>query len=93
MVIGTATIRIYSPWVHSLKEKRMIVKSICAKVHNKFNVSISEIEEQDVHQFIVLGFASVAGDSAHADSIIDHVLNFVESNVEGDIVSVERELI
>jgi uncharacterized protein YlxP (DUF503 family) len=93
MVIGTAVIKIHLPWVHSLKEKRMVVKSICAKVHNQFNVSIAEIDEQDIHQIVVLGFATVAGDHAQADSIIDNVINFIESNNEGETVSVEREII
>jgi len=93
MVIGTIKIKIHSPWVHSLKEKRMIVKSIIAKVRNKFNVSIAEVEEQDIHQMIVLAFACVAGDTAHADSISDNVLNFIESNTEGNIVNIEREII
>lgn len=93
MVIGVIKIKIHTTWVHSLKEKRMVVKSICAKVRNKFNVSIAEIEEQDKHQIIVLGFATVAGDNAHADSIIDHVLNFIESNTEGEILQIEREII
>lgn len=93
MFVGTLKIKIRSPWVHSLKEKRMVVKSICAKVHNKFNVSIAETEEQDVHQIAVLGIAFVVGDSALADSISDHVLNFIESNIEGEIIDIEREII
>lgn len=93
MVIGVAKIRIRTPWVHSLKEKRMVVKSICAKVANKYNVSIAEIEEQDIHQITVLGIASIAGDAGHADSSLDHVINFIESNTEGEIVTIEREII
>ncbi len=93
MVIGTAKVTIHAPWVHSLKEKRMIVKSLCAKVRNKFNVSIAEVEEQDIHQIAVLGFACVAGDRAMADSVIDNVLNFMEESTEGQITNVERELI
>lgn len=92
MVIDVVKIKIYSPWVHSLKEKRMVVKSICAKVRNKYNVSIAEVEEQDVHQIAVLCFACVAGDAAHADSISDHVIIFIESNIEGDIINIEREI-
>ncbi|MEN6461259.1 MAG: DUF503 domain-containing protein [Syntrophomonas sp.] len=91
MVIGAAKIIIYAPWAHSLKEKRMVVKSICAKVSNKFNVSIAEVDKQDVHQSIVLGFAFVAGETSLADSIMDNVLNFIESNTEGEIISIERE--
>lgn len=93
MVIGVVKIRLYTPWVHSLKEKRMVVKSICAKVRNKFNVSVAEIEEQDIHQITVLGLACIAGEAAHADSTIDHILNFIESNTEGEIVKIEREII
>lgn len=93
MIIGILKIKIYIPWAHSLKEKRMVVKSLCAKVGNKFNVSIAEVEEQDTHQTIVLGVACVAGSAALADSICDNVLNFIESNTEGDIVNIERELI
>ena len=64
MVVGTVRIKIYAPWVHSLKEKRMVVKSLCAKVKNKFNVSIAEVEDQDLHQSIVLGIACITSSSA-----------------------------
>ena len=37
--------RLRAPWVHSLKEKRMIVKSLVAKLRNRFNVSAAEIDE------------------------------------------------
>ena len=93
MVIGAITIKIHISWSHSLKEKRMVVKSICAKVHNKFNVSIAEIDEQDLHQIIVLGISYVTTDKAQADSIADHVINFIESSTEGSIVSIDREII
>ncbi|MGB5824044.1 MAG: DUF503 domain-containing protein [Proteocatella sp.] len=93
MIIAIGTVKIHTPWVHSLKEKRMVVKSICAKVRNKFNVSIAEIDEQDIHQITVLGFAGIAGDKAQGDSIIDNVINFIESSTEGAIISIERDLL
>lgn len=40
--------------VHSLKEKRMIVKSLCEKLRNKFHVSVIESDEQDIHQTVIL---------------------------------------
>lgn len=93
MMIGTMTISIHTPWVHSLKEKRMVVKSLCAKIHNKFNVSVAEVAEQDIHQTVVLGIACVAGNTALADSILEHVLQFTEGNTEGEVFKVERELL
>lgn len=68
MIVGVATIKLYAPWVHSLKEKRMVVKSLLAKARNKFNVSIAEVAEQDMHQTIVLGLACVSGTVSHVDS-------------------------
>lgn len=91
MVVGTLKIKIYVPWVQSLKEKRMVVKSLCAKVKNKFNVAIAEIEAQDIHKSIVIGLACVTNDKAHADQILDNVIKFIEANTEGEIVRIERE--
>ncbi len=93
MIIGALKIKIRTPWVHSLKEKRMVVKSLCAKVSNKYNASIAEVEEQDIHQITVLGIACVAGDVSHADSILDNIINFIEGNTEGEIISTERDII
>jgi len=93
MIIGTMKITLYASWVHSLKEKRMVVKSICGKTAAKFNIAISEVEDQDTHQTIVIGLACVTNDVAHCDSILDHVLHFIEDNTEAEIVSVEREMV
>ena len=41
-------IKLYAPWVHSLKEKRMVVKSLLGKIRNRYQVSAAETGEQDV---------------------------------------------
>ncbi|WP_206459225.1 DUF503 domain-containing protein [Anaerovorax sp. IOR16] len=92
MIIGVASVKIYVPWVHSLKEKRMVVKSIIFKVQNKFNISISEIDAQDIHQTIVLGIACVTNTTKFADSIIDGVITFIEDHTEGEILDIYREI-
>ncbi|WMJ83765.1 DUF503 domain-containing protein [Oscillospiraceae bacterium LTW-04] len=92
MIIGVATIKLYVPWAYSLKEKRMVVKSIVSKVQNKFNVSISEIDAQDIHQTIILGIAYVTGDTRLADSMIDTVITFIEHHTEAEILDICREI-
>lgn len=92
MRITAVTVRLYAPWVHSLKEKRMEVKSLTARIRNKFNVSVAETGEQDIHQTIVIGVAAIAADSAQCDRIADTVLAFIEENTEAEITSVERVL-
>lgn len=93
MIIGTMSIELYAPWVHSLKEKRMVVKSIIAKVKNKFNVSIAEVDSQDIHQTIVIGIACVTTGTNHANSILDEVLNYIENNFETNIVNYTMEIL
>ncbi len=92
MRIAALKIRLYAPWVHSLKEKRMIVKSILAKIRNKFQVSAAEVEDQDVHQSVVIGVAAIVPHSAQADSMMDEIVRFVEQNTEAEIVAEEREI-
>lgn len=86
------TFRLYAPWVHSLKEKRMIVKSIIAKLQNKFHVSAAEVEEQDTHQIIVIGVATIIPDQGYADSLMDEISRFVEENCEAQILDEGREI-
>ena len=93
MITGTMKLILYAPWVHSLKEKRMVVKSLCGKAAAKFNIAVAEVEELDVHQTIVLGVACVTNEGAHCDSILDNVLRFVEKNTEAEVVRVEREML
>lgn len=86
------TFRLHAPWVHSLKEKRMIVKSIIAKLQNKFHVSAAEVEEQDTHQIIVIGVATIIPDQRYADSMMDEISHFVEENCEAEILDEGREI-
>ena len=85
-------IKIYAPWVHSLKEKRMIVKSILGKVKNKFNVSAAEVDAQDIHQTIVIGIAVIVAHQAQADSMEEEIIRFVEENTDGEILEIETEI-
>lgn len=92
MMVVVLKIRLYAPWVHSLKEKRMVVKSLVAKVRNQFHVSVAEVEQQDIHQTIVIGIASITAHNAQADSIIEEIIRFIEYNTEAEIIKIEREI-
>ena len=85
-------IKIYAPWVHSLKEKRMVVKSMLGKLKNKFNVSAAEVDAQDIHQTIVIGIASVIAHQAQADSMEEEIIRFVEENTDGEILEIDVEI-
>ena len=58
MVVCVLTVRLHAPWVHSLKEKRMELKSLLTRLRNTFNVSVAEVDEQDTHTVMVIGVAA-----------------------------------
>lgn len=93
MIIGTAKIYLYASWVHSLKEKRMIVKSLVDKVKHRYNISIAEIENQDMHQTVVLGIACVSNNTRHANSMIQNVVEYIEDNTQALVEKVEIEIL
>lgn len=93
MIVGVLKIKIYIPWAHSLKEKRIELKSICAKVKNNFNVSIAEVEDQDLHQIATIGIAIISNNTKHIDRRMDKIINYIESNTEGELIEIVREFL
>ena len=92
MIIAAMTFRLHAPWVHSLKEKRMIVQSLIVKLQNRFHVSAAEIDEQDIHQLIVIGTAAVVPHQAMADSLMDEISQFIEENTDAEVLDEIREI-
>ena len=90
IIVMKVTLR--SDWAHSLKEKRMVVKSIIAKLQNKFNISVGEIENQDIHNLITIGIASIALDAKVCDSTIEHIINYIEDITDAEIINIEQEI-
>lgn len=84
-------ITIRNSWVKSLKEKRMIVKSLIQKLKNKFNISVGEVDKQDNHKIMVIGISAVCGDVKIAHSTKEKILDFIENNIEGEIINIDEE--
>ena len=70
----------------------MIVKSLVAKLQNRFHVSAAEVDEQDTHQIIVIGVAAIVPHNAMADSLMDDISRFMEESTEAEILEEEREV-
>ncbi len=92
MKIAAMTFRLHAPWVHSLKEKRMVLRSLIAQLQNRFHVSAAEIGEQDIHQVLVIGVAAVVPHSALADSLMEEISRFVETTAEAELLEETREI-
>lgn len=93
MKILVIKVDLRAPYAHSLKEKRMIVKSIIAKLQNKFNISIREVENQDLHQKISIGMVKLDLNSKDSDQSMEKIINFIEENCDAEIIDIESEII
>ena len=92
MMIAAMTFRLHAPWVHSLKEKRMIARSLIAQIQNRYHVSAAEIDEQDTHQIIVIGAAAIVPHQAMADSLMDDISQLIETSTDAEILEEIREI-
>jgi uncharacterized protein YlxP (DUF503 family) len=80
MHIGICTIDLQLPGNNSLKGKRRVIKSIVTRVGREYNVSIAEVEDQDVWQRAVLGVSCVSNSSGYAHRTLERVVRWIETN-------------
>lgn len=80
MIIGTCTLDLFLPNSVSLKTKRQHLNSLKTKIRNKFNVSVAEVEHNELWQRAVLGIAVVSNDTQYAHRVLSKVVDLVESN-------------
>lgn len=78
MIVGVCEITLHLPESHSLKDKRQIISSLMARIRQKFEVAIAEVEEQDRWQIAKLGVSCVSNSHQHASRVLDHVRHFIE---------------
>ncbi len=57
----------------------MVIKSIKDRIRNRFNVSISEIDNQNVWKSAVLGIAFVGTDRKYADKVLNEIIRFIQT--------------
>jgi hypothetical protein len=80
MHIGVCTIELRLPENHSLKGKRSVIKSISTRVSREFNVSIAEVDAQDVWQQAVLGVSCVSSSADYAHRQLERVVQWIETH-------------
>ncbi len=79
MTIASISWELHLPAARSLKDKRSVLTSIKARLHNEFNVSVAETNHHDVWQRSELTACVVAGNRRHAESVLASLDRFVAS--------------
>ena len=93
MVIGVCQLELFLHENFSLKGKRQVLRSIVQRAKKKFNISIAEVEDQDLWQKAVLGICTVGNDRKLVNSTLDHVINFIENTQLTDVADSQIEII
>lgn len=80
MVIGACRVTLAIPMAATLKDKRTVVKGLLARVQHQFGISVAEVDDNEVVNHAVLGFAVVSNSSAIANTVLDKVVDFIEQH-------------
>ena len=94
LTIGVCRVDLRLPENHSLKGKRQVIKSLTARIHNRFNVAAAEVDDHDSWQLISLGIACVSNDERHADEVLASVVAFIRhERLDAELLDYTTELI
>ena len=94
MHTGTCKIELYLPMNQDLKGKRRIVKSLSDQIRSRFNVSVSEIENNELWKIATIGIAIISNKIIVLNQTFDQIFSFIESsNHDLNIISHDIEII
>ena len=94
MHVGIARLELLMAENGSLKDKRMVVRSVAQRVRNRFNVAVAEVDTQNVWEVATLGIVCISDDPRHSNEMLSKVLAFIESErLDAEVGDVQMELI
>jgi uncharacterized protein YlxP (DUF503 family) len=76
-----------------LKDKRQVLLSLKDRLREKFNLSVAEVDGQDLWQKAVLGLACVANEGRYVNRLLDQALNLIRAVPAVEIVQSRIELL
>ena len=91
MVIGCCSIKFYLHGNNSLKGKRRVVRAIKDRLKNDFNVSVTEVGDQDVWQSLHIGISAVGSNRPYMDGLISKVVDALDRMNLAEMVDCKTE--
>ena len=94
MPVALCRLTLRLPENGSLKGKRAVLKSIQQRLHNRFNVSVAEVEHNDLWQLAGIEIAAVANSGAHASEVVASAVAYIEAlRLDVEIVEEDSEIL
>ncbi len=93
MIVGTLQIKLLLSDARTLKDKRSVLASLKSQVRNRFNVSIAEVDHQDMVQSATLGVAQVSNDTRYVNGALDKLVDFIRAFPAASLVDYRMEFV
>ena len=93
MFVCVARVTLQIPESGSLKAKRQVLRRITDRVKARFNVSVAEVEDNELWQKAQIGLAVVGNQKRHVGEQMDRILHFVEEMYVAPVISREVETV
>lgn len=93
VIVGLCTVELFLADSQSLKDKRQVLLSLKDRLQHKFNLSVAEVDGQDLWQKAVVALACVANDGRYVNQVLDQALNLIRNNPAVEIVQSRVELL
>ncbi|UCE71559.1 MAG: DUF503 domain-containing protein [Nitrospiraceae bacterium] len=93
MIVGLLTLDLHIPEANSLKSKRMVIKSLIDRIKKKFNVSVAEVDANNLWQRSVIGIALVANETQIINKVFEKIRNVVSITHTVELIDSTMEML
>ncbi|MDA3643622.1 DUF503 domain-containing protein [Saccharopolyspora indica] len=93
MYVGVLEVDVLLGDVHTLKQKRAVVRPVVAELRRRFEVAVSEAGNQDLYRRALIGVAVVSGDASHAREVLDACERLVAARPELELLSARQRML
>lgn len=93
MWVATLEVDLLLGDVHSLKEKRAIVRPLVADLRRTFSCAVAETGDADLHRRAAIGVAVVGGENAHLIEVVDKIEDYLARRPEVELLSAHRTFV
>lgn len=91
MVVGLCVVELLLPGSRSLKDKRLLIKGIKDRLRARFNLSLAEVDFQNLWQRAKIGMVSIASSKDVLHTTINKAIEIIESNAQCEIIDCHVE--
>ena len=93
MIVGLLTLDLHIPEANSLKSKRMVIKSLIERIKNRFNVSVAEVDANNLWQRSVIGIAYVANETRIINKVFEKIKNLILNMHSVELIDATMEML